>query len=294
MKASVGCRVFELVNERMGRPFQMVVLYPSAGEEKPERLGPYTLKVARDGRIAAGPFALAVISHGTGGSHLVYRILAAHLARNGFVVAMVEHPGNNRNNNDLAGTVENLEARPRHIRWVIDWLYRSEVFGPYLVAEQVALIGHSLGGYTALAVAGGLPDAFWNETPDGKPRRIEVERDERVKGLVLLAPATAWYMDAGALSEVRVPILLFTAEKDEQTPLFHGQIVKNGVPDRALVDHRMISNAGHFSFLSQFPQEMVSPAFPPSQDPPGFDRGQFHEEMNSEIMAFLRRTDVIG
>jgi hypothetical protein len=34
---------------------------------------------------------------------------------------------------------------------------------------------------------------------------------------------------------------------------------------------------------------MTSPTFPPSQDPEGFDRARFHEEMNSEIEAFLRR-----
>jgi hypothetical protein len=34
---------------------------------------------------------------------------------------------------------------------------------------------------------------------------------------------------------------------------------------------------------------MTSPTFPPSQDPAGFDRARFHEEMNAEIAAFLRR-----
>ncbi|MFL5350272.1 MAG: hypothetical protein ACJ8AT_36315 [Hyalangium sp.] len=36
------------------------------------------------------------MSHGTGGSPWTYRGMAAHLARAGFVVALPEHPGNNR------------------------------------------------------------------------------------------------------------------------------------------------------------------------------------------------------
>jgi predicted dienelactone hydrolase len=65
--------------------------------------------------VAAGSFPLVVVSHGTGGSHLLYRALAAHLARNGFVVALPEHPQNNRNDNDLGGTAANLAQRPRPV-----------------------------------------------------------------------------------------------------------------------------------------------------------------------------------
>jgi hypothetical protein len=34
---------------------------------------------------------------------------------------------------------------------------------------------------------------------------------------------------------------------------------------------------------------MTNPAFAPSQDPPGFNRVQFHQEMNAEILQFLNR-----
>jgi len=34
---------------------------------------------------------------------------------------------------------------------------------------------------------------------------------------------------------------------------------------------------------------MTSPAFPPSQDPPGFDRARFHKELNAGVLRFLRR-----
>ena len=96
-------------------------------------------------------------------------------------------------------------------------------------------------------------------------------------------------MANGALERVRVPILMFTAEKDQAAPAWHGETVKRGLPASTTLDHRIVANAGHYSFLSPFPEEMTRPTFPPSQDPPGFDRPAFHETLNAEVAAFLRR-----
>lgn len=290
MSPSAGCRLIQLLDQDTA--FPALVMYPSHAPERPERIGPYTLQVAMNEPIANGLFPLVVISHGSGGSHLVYRNLAEHLARNGFVVAMPEHPGNNRNDNTLQGTAANLVNRPRHVKVTIDWAYQE--LGAFLVPGRMAIIGHSMGGYTALALAGGRPTAFAHESPDGQARAIDAVTDERVKALVLLAPAAAWHMAAGALSEVHVPILMLTAEKDPHTPPAHAEIIKRGLADPALITHRTIANAGHFSFLSPFPEAMTNPGFAPSQDPPGFDRLQFHTEMHQVILEFLHRTTAAG
>src|SRR5579875_2535221 len=100
----------------MSMAFPMLVFYPSRSPNSEETFGPYTLRAAMEGQWAQGVFPLVVISHGSGGSHLVYRELAAHLTRYGFVVTMPEHPKNDRNNNELARTAENLRNRPRHVR----------------------------------------------------------------------------------------------------------------------------------------------------------------------------------
>ena len=279
---NAGFRTFEL-------PFPTLVLYPCNSSERLEKLGPYELSVAMNAPIAAGTFPLIVVSHGSGGSPLSHRTLAAYLARNGFVAAMPEHPGNSRTNNELVDTVDNLTNRPRHIRQVIDWAFESGPFTSSLLADTVAIVGQSMGGYTALAVAGGVPTSFPRESPDRKPKQIEIQPDARVKALVLLTPATPWFMAAGALRDVRIPILLWTAERDAITPEFHANLVKAGVPDKSLIEHRIAANAGHFSFLSPFPESMTNPGFAPSQDPQGFDRERFHEELNSGVLEFLRR-----
>src|SRR5271165_3896570 len=250
---NAGFRIFEL-------PFPALVLYPSDSPERLEKLGPYELSAAMNAPIASGSFPLIVVSHGSGGSPMSHRTLAAHLARNGFVVAMPEHPGNNRNNNELVDTIDNLTNRPRHVRQVIDWGFATGPFASSLLPDAAAIVGHSMGGYTALAVAGGVPTSFPRESPDRQPRQIEVEPDPRVKALVLLTPATPWFMAAGALRGVRVPILLWTGENDAITPEFHADLVKAGVPDVALVEHRIAANAGHFSFLSPFPESMTNHA----------------------------------
>lgn len=287
--ASAGCRAVELFDEEMGMAFPMLVLYPSTSPEKEEPLGPYTLRVAMDGQWAQGAFPLVVISHGSGGSHLVYRELAAHLARHGFVVAMPEHPKNNRNNNELARTAENLRNRPRHLRIAMDEMFGNEFFGPQLQLEMVAIVGHSLGGYTALAMAGGRPTALPQETRNLRAQKVDVTPDGRVKALVLLAPATVWFSAPEALREVRVPILMITGGRDTHAPAFHGQIVKLGVASSEAVEHKAVPEAGHFAFLTPFPPEMVKPNFLPSQDPPGFDRTAFQEELKGDVLAFLKR-----
>lgn len=286
---AAGLRTVEVPDPTPADPIPLCILYPSSGAERMETLGPYTLSAARDATVARGAFPLVAVSHGTGGSPLVYRTLAAHLARHGFVVLLPEHPRNNRNNNELAGTAAILANRPRHLRHVVDWAFGDAALGAALQSGGVSIIGHSLGGYTALAAAGGTPTAFPNETPDHLSRSVEVVPDPRVNALVLLAPAAPWFMAPGALRAVRVPVLMLTAEKDPHTPPLHGQIIRDGLPPETPLEHRVVPNAGHFSFLSPFPPAMTSPSFPPSQDPEGFHREQFHTQLNAEVLAFLER-----
>lgn len=289
MNGTVGCRVAALADDESGATVPLLVMYPSSATERPEQLGPYSVNVALNGPVAAGLFPLVIVSHGSGGSHLTHRVLAAGLARHGFVVVLPEHPGNNRNQNELAGTSTLLANRPRQVRLAIDWAYADGALGEQLAPDTVGVLGHSLGGYTALAVAGGQPRAAAHETPDRQVHPVPVKQDDRVKALVLLAPATPWFMAPAALQGVRVPILLLSGERDEMTPAWHAEIIKRGVPDQTQVEHRVVPNAGHYSFLSPFPAARVNPAFPPSQDPPGFNRPRFHEELGVEVSAFLRR-----
>lgn len=275
-----GIRHIQIKDEEKGITFPALVLYPTNTPSAPTAFGPYTMDVSTDAPVAEGQFPLVVISHGTGSSHLLHRTVGTHLAQHGYIVALLEHYGNNRNNNELADTHENLEYRPRHVSLTIDAVTSDAQFSECVQPNNVAIIGHSGGGYTALAVAGGTP---WSK----ERRRVEVKADPRVKAIVLMAPATAFYIPEDSLRNVTVPILLLVAEKDEYASVLYTHLVLERVPDRTQVTHRVIENAGHFAFLSPFPPHMKSVTFPPSTDPEGFDREKFHEQLPVEVLDFL-------
>jgi predicted dienelactone hydrolase len=274
----VGSKQLIIKDNEKGISFPVLVHYPTTELSRPVSFGPYTMNVSPDAKIIDGKFPLIVISHGNGGSHLLYSTISTHLAKNGYIVAMLEHYGNNRNNNILENTTENLETRPRHVSLTIDFLLSDNWFNENIIQNKIAVIGHSMGGYTALTLAGGVP-----RTKEGVV--VEVAPDLRIKAIVLLAPGTGWFMNS--LEKVTVPILMFTAEHDPITPKWNGEIVLNFVPDKSKVIFHEVENAGHFSFLSPFPSTMKSPNFLPSTDPIGFDREKFHTQLPTEILDFL-------
>ena len=276
----VGSHQIQIEDRAKDISFPTLIQYPTHTPSTPTAFGPYVMDVSVDAPVAPGTFPLIVISHGGGGSHLVYRTISTHLAKHGYIVTMPEHPGNNRHNNELEDTFENLVNRPRHASLAIDAVTAHPQFKAYIRPHCVAAIGHSMGGYTALAMAGGTP---WSKDR----QRVDVAQDPRIQALVLLAPATAFYIPKNSLHQVTAPILLLAAEHDSMTPRWQTDLVLNRVPDRAKIIYKIIENAGHFSFLSPFPSQMKNANFRPSTDPLGFDRDKFHKRLPQEILAYL-------
>lgn len=281
MTFSVGLQIAELPDPS-GVPVTTLLFYPCAAPEIEHPLGPFTLAVAPDAAPLAGPHPLVILSHGSGGSPHTHRELARYLAAHGFVVAAPEHPRNHRRDNSLAGTIELLEARPRTLRAVAD-----ACAARFPLTPGYAVVGHSLGGYTALALAGGRPVSLPHESPDRIARAIAVEPDPRVSAVVLLAPALPWFRDPRSLAAVRVPILMIASYADEQIPYFYFcQHVVDGVAP-GLVDDRRVEGAHHHGFLSPWPAHLRGPQVPPSLDPPGFDRRRFLDELYPAIAGHL-------
>jgi predicted dienelactone hydrolase len=270
----------------IGVKFPMHIFYPSDTPETPEKLGPFSLNVALNSAPKDGIYPLVIFSHGSGSMPLLFRTLGQYLARHGFVVGLPEHPFNNRDNNSAVDTVENLVNRPKHLQVAIDWFFNSSILKSILIPDSVSLIGHSMGGYTVLALAGGEPTPLPHEIAITAP--LAVNKDHRINAIVLLAPATVWFLKKEALNSVDVPILMLTAELDRLTPAQpHARIVLENIANPMMVTHKKIENAGHFSFMSAYPDELKSLTVPPSQDPKGFDRQAFLNTMYVEITDFL-------
>lgn len=277
-KIFVGSAHSEVTDEAKGISFPVLLHYPTNEVSSPTAFGPHRMDVCLDAKMMGGKFPLIIISHGSGGSHLLYRTISLYLAKHGYVVAMLEHCGNNRNNNALENTIENLQNHPSHVSLTIDKILSDTRFSEKILYEKIAVIGHSMGGYTALALAGGIP-----YTREGQ--KVEVVSDARIKAIVLMAPGAGWFKNN--LAKVKIPILLYSAEHDAVTPLWNADIILNGITDKSQITFRKIINAGHFSFLSPFPATMKNLNFLPSTDPEGFDREAFHKILPEEILSFL-------
>ena len=111
------------------------------------------------------PYPLVVISHGLGGSRVLYFRLAEHLASYGFVVAAVEHVGTALRDG-FAGTADvgdendivSLYYRPADIMHVIRYADTLTATGGGLAGvintDQIAVWGHSTGGTTVFQAGG--------------------------------------------------------------------------------------------------------------------------------------------
>lgn len=260
--------------------FPVLVQYPTLLAPQGAQVGPYQFEATHEAAIAEGRFPICLISHGGGGSHLLYRTIATHLARNGYIVASLEHPGDNRNDRSLCNTDLAAERRPGQVSSALDAVLTNPFFQASTDASRICVIGHSMGGYTALALLGGQP---WSRT--GVP--LKVKSDQRFTTAVLLAPATDWFLAPGALAAVSAPMLVMTGEHDEFTPTAKIARALAGLPTSTPFVLHEVQDAGHYAFLSPFPPTMRSPDFPPALDPVGFDRDAFHLRLPNQILAFL-------
>ena len=283
MKLNLGCRALSVHDPVQDATIAAWLIYPTDAPATPQTFGPHTIELAMDAPIVGEALPVAVVSHGQQGTPWGYRGLTTHLVHEGFAVLLVEHPGDCRRDPSLSGSAANLANRPRHVTLALD-----AVLAEPALRGDVAVIGHSMGGYTALAVAGGKPMALPNQTPDGIASPVEIPRDPRVRGVVLLAPAIPWFMGPGALAEVSVPVMARIGAQDGDTPPFFVERILKSLSPEARLDYQVVPGAGHFAFFYPVPPALQRLA--PGIDPPGFDRAAYQPRLYAEVTAFLRAT----
>ena len=113
--------------------------------------------------ISGGPYPLVAFSHGFASSPTYYSYLLEHLASYGFVILAPDHLETSYLDDDqwrdLAPTSIN---RPQDMVRVLDYAETltssSGALSGLIDMNQVAVVGHSYGGYTALALAGARYD----------------------------------------------------------------------------------------------------------------------------------------
>jgi predicted dienelactone hydrolase len=204
---------------------------------------------------AKGPRPLIIISHGLGENRTTYRYLAEHWASYGFQVLVPEHPGSDarRMTDLLAGryreVIEPQEfiSRPRDITNLLDQvtqLSRTDArFKKRLNLNMVGVYGHSLGGYTALAVAGAPLDPPYlkkvcaNAPQESVPNlsfffqcraqdngaRVQL-RDPRIKAMIASSPTSSVAFGENGLASVATPSLMVAASDDTVAPALLEQV----------------------------------------------------------------------
>ncbi|MBW4679950.1 MAG: alpha/beta hydrolase [Microcoleus vaginatus WJT46-NPBG5] len=199
---------------------------------------------------------LVLISHGLGSDRQALAYLARHLASHGMTVAALEHPGSNvtwqagapitLDPSQLLAPSEFIN-RPLDVSFVLDELAKvnrqSGLLQGKLNTNQVSMIGHSLGGYTALALAGGelqldeLRDFCKNKLPVGYSAADWLQcsaanlignrrqlRDERVVQVIALNPIVGRLFGQTGLSKVTTPTLILAATEDVLAPTLNHQL----------------------------------------------------------------------
>jgi predicted dienelactone hydrolase len=289
----------------------VALYYPTMAAPRAVAMGPFTVNAAIGGKPTDKVKALILLSHGIGGSELGHSTLAQALARNGYLVAALRHPGDNWQDRSLVEKTPEryFDERPRQASRVIDAILADPAWKDRIASDsrgpRVGALGHSAGGYTVLALAGARPDLsrmrkhcqdeasedpiFCGMGRSGVmvpplPAATSSLKDERVRAIVAMAP-TGVALTAESLATVRPATMIYVAELDRfLVPRFHAEWVASNLPAPNL--HR-VPNAWHFAFMDSPSMSIPSPDGDVAANPPGFDRAAFLTQLAGEIAAFF-------
>lgn len=199
----------------------------------------------RDAGACAGTYPLIIFSHPSVSHRRAATFLCTHLSSHGYVVAAVDHsevvaPELGRKDGEAdeqrkARVDAVIAARLPDVRFALDYLLGSAVLGADAVldAAQIGIVGHSFGGWTALAAT---------------------DIDRRVRAVVALAPGGGSRPKPGILPLSLafnwgrdVPTLLLVAENDISLPLAGMYEIFERIPAAKYMV--ILRRADHYHFM---------------------------------------------
>ena len=262
---------------------------------------------ARDAPIkpCSKKYPLVIMSHGNWGDRLNNSWIAETLAANGFIVASMDHYGNTWNNK-IAECFVKIWDRPQDVSCVIDHLLQNETFGPHIKKEKIGVVGYSLGGHTAIWVAGGKLSHFdkpdLNNLPaDQIPTIVNEEvinsidfspaqnsyRDPRVSAVFVMAPALGYMFDLASLQNISIPVYIVVADGDKTVPHESSASILVSKIKQAAISF-IPGSASHYVFLNEVSKGgklLLDKKV--ALDPPTVDRAKIHDEIGTTAVAFF-------
>lgn len=274
-ESPVGFKTTTLPDAKNQRPLEMVVWYPATTTAKPKLIGDNAVFIGALGVPDAAPAArehpLVVLSHGYGGNWGKQVWLASTLAHKGYIVAAVNHPGTTTQDRSPQAAAQ-LWQRPADLSRAIDAvLAQPEQFGA-VAKNQIAAIGHSLGGWTVMEMGGARfdPDLFARDcsvhpklggcigyhemnpagTPAGEAQLATDMRDKRITAVVPLDLGLSRGLTDASLAAFPVPALVIAGgvPTEDMLPALESANMVKRLP-KASTQYVEISDATHFSFM---------------------------------------------
>lgn len=237
-----------------------------------------------------------------GGSMYNQQYLAEFMARNGYIVAAVDH-------NDKSYTFQTLVDRPHHISTALDYILNDSQIKNHINQNKIGMVGHSLGGYTAFAIAGGIPDfanhpslclpalnndylcsskvaEFFKKMYIGFRGFENSFYDDRVKAIAVLAPGLGKLFDKESLSKVNIPVFIMEADQDEVVDGPHNALLyKENLPQPP--QYSLLKGAGHYAFLPVCSNDYVKKIAPEICYDPEIQREELHVIIQQQILSFF-------
>ena len=231
-----GLAALAVSDDRADRPLEGFVWYPTA-----QTAGAQThhgnpvwqgITAIADAPPMPGKRPLVVLSHGMYGNAMNQSWLADGLVDAGFIVAAVHHPGTSTWMRD-ADHARMLWDRPRDISRLIDHMLADPALAAHVDADQIFMAGHSLGGFTAVALAGGRFDGAayrakcdsaigemvcgifdrWDvaQTPEDVAQMEQDLSDPRIKGFAVFDLGGTQSFSDASLAAIDTPMLVIGA-----------------------------------------------------------------------------------
>jgi predicted dienelactone hydrolase len=296
---AAGIQSIDVPADSEGPALHGAIWYPCSQTPQPVSIDKTTSSAVKDCTVSGDKLPLVVVSHGRGGSFTGHHDTAETLADAGFAVAAISHPGDTVTDMSHSDDLSALVERPTDIKRLIDFMLSTSSIAPRLDPERIGFFGFSRGGYTGLVLIGGDPD--WASTislcrnssshmceqilhQEFPPRPLV--HDPRIKAAVIADPLAVMFT-ADRFSNVSVPVQLWASARGGDGVSPESVAAVNSELPRQH-EYHVVSNAGHFAFLTPCSPALATKRPELCTDAPGFDRVAFHQQFDADVVTFFR------